>query len=234
MKWMSSFGRIKRTILSLDMILFLGCILIFLAWPHLDLVVSQHFYDAAQGGFYLRNEPALMLIYHGTRVVGVAVLLITTGILAVSAFSSKVSAGRKKASLYLLAVLFIGSGLVVNWGLKNHWDRPRPRQVIEFGGDHSFEPAFSPRFECDKCHSFVSGHASVGFFFLSLYFLFGKKKWLLPGLLAGFLIGGVRLAQGGHFLSDVLFSGWAMWFVAKALYFLMYRWKGQRAANDAS
>ena len=42
--------------------------------------------------------------------------------------------------------------------------------------------------------------------------------WVLPKRLtsrfaegAGAAIGAVRVAQGGHFFSDVVFSGWAVW-----------------------
>jgi len=33
----------------------------------------------------------------------------------------------------------------------------------------------------------------------------------VAGAVVGLLIGAVRIAQGGHFLSDVVFAGWAVW-----------------------
>jgi lipid A 4'-phosphatase len=38
-----------------------------------------------------------------------------------------------------------------------------------------------------------------------------RRKFLLMGMVAGAGIGAVRVAQGGHFFSDVVFSGWAVW-----------------------
>jgi lipid A 4'-phosphatase len=38
-----------------------------------------------------------------------------------------------------------------------------------------------------------------------------RQKFLLMGMAAGAAIGAVRVIQGGHFFSDVVFSGWAVW-----------------------
>jgi lipid A 4'-phosphatase len=45
--------------------------------------------------------------------------------------------------------------------------------------------------------------------------MFGTRRkrqfWLFTGMLAGGLIGLARIAQGGHFLSDIVFSLIAIW-----------------------
>ena len=62
---------------------------------------------------------------------------------------------------------------------------------------------------------------------LSLYFLNRHKGWrksLWIGLLAlawGSLIGFVRIAQGGHFFTDVLWSAAIVWLISALLYYLM-------------
>jgi len=38
-----------------------------------------------------------------------------------------------------------------------------------------------------------------------------RQFWLLTGLAVGGLIGLARIAQGGHFLSDIVFSLIAIW-----------------------
>lgn len=127
--------------------------------------------------------------------------------------------------------LTLGAGLITNMGLKEYWGRPRPKQVIEFGGKHEYRPFWHPNFHTrhDPQRSFPSGHVAMGFYFLSLY-LVGKRYNNVPlkrsGLfLVAFLGGGLmiaRIAQGGHFFSDVLFSPILMWYVAKASDWLVF------------
>ena len=66
--------------------------------------------------------------------------------------------------------------------------------------------------ECDGNCSFVSGHAAGAFFILSLSWVFRQKRWLLLGLFLGALVGTGRVLQGGHFVSDVVFAFWAVYF----------------------
>jgi lipid A 4'-phosphatase len=125
--------------------------------------------------------------------------------------------------VFLLSAVILGPGLLVNMGLKDNWGRPRPRQVMEFGGEKHYEPPLSPGLRCDDCHSFVSGHASIGFCFFGLALLSRSRKWLWLPAIAGTAIGVTRIAQGGHFLSDVLFSGWVVWYSTVFLHGLFSR-----------
>ena len=54
----------------------------------------------------------------------------------------------------------LGPGLLVNLTLKNHWGRPRPIEVAQFGGDKQFVAWWDPRGTCDGNCSFVSGDVS--------------------------------------------------------------------------
>ncbi|MDR0717023.1 MAG: phosphatase PAP2 family protein, partial [Azoarcus sp.] len=95
------------------------------------------------------------------------------------------------------------------------------------GGNARFTPALQPTDQCGKNCSFVSGHASAGFFAVSLGFLGGasaRRRWTLAGLALGGIAGLGRIAQGGHFLSDVVFaffitwwSAWLVWLVFRKL-----------------
>jgi len=108
--------------------------------------------------------------------------------------------------------MIVGPGLIVNSLLKDNWGRPRPRDIVEFGGRHQYEaplridPASGGK-------SFPCGHATMGFYFFAPAFVlmlkrrkWGRALWVF-GLLYGLLIGWVRVVQGGHFVSDVIFSG---------------------------
>jgi membrane-associated PAP2 superfamily phosphatase len=116
------------------------------------------------------------------------------------------------AALYLLLALALGPGLVVNVVLKDNLGRPRPREVVEFGGKHLYTQAWQPG-DAGSNSSFPSGHASVAFFLLAPFFLWRRsnkvQSWffLWVGLAWGSLVGLARMLQGGHFLSDVLWAG---------------------------
>jgi len=212
----------KRLLLRPDSLLFLLSIALFLFWPDIDLAVSQWFYDA-QRGFEWRNDPTVLAIYQGTSVLGLLALLVPLAmLLAKCVWKHHCLIPRRRVCVYLLAVALVGPGILVNLTLKQHWERPRPRQVVEFGGERQYEPPFAPRFECSKCRSFVSGHASVGFFFFSVALLLGNRRWLWLPILGGGIIGLVRMLQGAHFLSDVIFSGWVVWFCSLLIYSLFF------------
>jgi lipid A 4'-phosphatase len=125
-----------------------------------------------------------------------------------------------RAFLLLACVLAIGPGLLVNTVCKEHWGRPRPRDIVEFGGNQPFVPVGLP---VDRGgHSFPSGHAAMGFYLLTFYILWRKERpaaaagMLLLGLAAGVLIGIERMAVGAHFPSDVLWAGGIVALVAIA------------------
>ena len=89
--------------------------------------------------------------------------------------------------------------------------RARPLQIKEFGGDYDFTPAFYLGQQCLENCSFVSSHAAVGFIFCSLVHIIPEKhnrlRMSLFAIILGLLLGMVRIAEGKHFLSDVVFSG---------------------------
>ena len=47
--------------------------------------------------------------------------------------------------------------------LKEHWGRPRPIDVTQFGGNEHFVPWWDPRGDCTSNCSFVSGDVTGAF-----------------------------------------------------------------------
>jgi len=194
--------------------LFLFATLIFSVYPQLDLWVSYLFY--ANNGIFPANELWLVkVVYHGTPWVGRvlfvgSILLLTVAVL----MPSRVSRRNWRRACSVVAVVVLGIGLLVHTVLKDGMGRPRPRDVQAFAGPTAFVPVFVPSQFCQTNCSFVSGHSAVGFALMSLG-MFGIRRrrqfWLCTGLVAGGLIGLVRIAQGGHFLSDIVFSLIAIW-----------------------
>ncbi|MBC6417101.1 MAG: phosphatase PAP2 family protein, partial [Rhodospirillales bacterium] len=103
--------------------------------------------------------------------------------------------------------------------------RARPRELEIFGGSFPFTPFYLVSEACRSNCSFVSGHAGMAFSTFALSFLPRDRSlrlWLFSASLAfGLLTGWMRVIQGGHFLSDVLFSGLVVygiaWLIALAL-----------------
>jgi lipid A 4'-phosphatase len=187
---------------------------IFTLWPQLDLQASALFRDA-QGRFIGDTTPGVRLLYRAIPVTGWLYVLVGPVIALVWIRRQHPLGRRWSRRLAALAwVSLLGSGLLINAGLKEHWGRARPVQVTEFGGSGHFSPALVPTDQCRHNCSFVSGHAASGFVLMAVG-LMGtvatRRRWLLVGLAWGLVASLARIAQGGHFLSDTLFAGVAIW-----------------------
>ena len=124
---------------------------------------------------------------------------------------------------YLLLSLALGPGLVVNVVLKDHWGRPRPWTIAEFNGPNTYIPPGIPGGPCDKNCSFPSGHAALAFWAVAPAALAParrRRSAVAAALVYGLIIGAARIIQGGHFLSDVLYSG----VLVCAVTHILYRW----------
>lgn len=203
--------------------LVLGLLLAFV--PSIDLAVSALFYSP-DAGFYLKNHALVQLFYRSEvwLCVTAAVSLLTVLLLG---FFPRARGCRRqrRAAIYLLLVLAIGPGLIVNVAFKNHWDRARPHQIERFGGARHFTPALLPSDQCERNCSFTSGHAALGFSFVAIGFVAGRRRqrWMAAGVTLGAILGFVRIAQGAHFLSDVVFAFCFVFITAWILHALLYR-----------
>jgi lipid A 4'-phosphatase len=112
--------------------------------------------------------------------------------------------------IFFAICLAVGPGFVANLALKDHWGRARPKHVLEFGGDKNFTAPLVPTNQCARNCSFISGEAASAFvpFYAAAFVV---PQWsaslVVAGTLCGLAAGLVRMAQGGHFLSDVIFAG---------------------------
>lgn len=148
-----------------------------------------------------------------------------------------------RPSLFLILTMGVGSGLIIHGVFKDHWGRPRPRQVIEFGGNQPFRPYYEPNFSAqpEPSKSFTCGHCSLGFTFFSLALLGAYYRsrlllwlgWILAWGL-GILLSAGRIAQGGHFLTDTLASALIMWITAWCLAHLLLIRKVGKNENSHS
>jgi membrane-associated PAP2 superfamily phosphatase len=217
----------KNFILSKKVWIPLLILLIYTPWSaKLDQLTSNFFYH---NGRFLSHPFFNWFydygIYFAWVLAAVAILVWVN-----SFFVPKFKKWRRIAS-FLILTLTLGSGLTIHAFFKDHWGRPRPRQVIEYGGQQSFRPYYQPNFfaQPEPSKSFPCGHCSMGFYFFALA-LVGKhyrskmvyRLGMALGWGLGSFLGLARMAQGGHFLSDVFVSGLIMWLVSLGLYRFMF------------
>jgi lipid A 4'-phosphatase len=197
------------------------CWLALTPWSSwLDLKVSHMFYE---NGAFVSHPFWDWLYIYGVWPAWILTGLALTGFML--SFTPLYRSWRRPA-LYILLTYAIGSGLIIHAVFKDHWGRPRPRQVTEFGGVQTFRPYYQSHIgdQTEPSKSFPCGHASSGYYFFSLAILgilcrsrplFWSGLGLALGL--GILLSLARIAQGGHFLSDTLASALIMWLTSWGL-----------------
>lgn len=200
----------------------------------IDIRLSSLFYDPSSSNHWPLNSqiPWSYLYNYGTWP---ALLLALLALLSfIISFVYKKLIPYRKQALYLSAVMIIGPGLIVNTLFKDNFGRPRPRDIIEFGGQQQYHQLFQSDWG-NEGRSFPCGHCSGAFYFFVLYFCAkGRKKKWLPyagltiGLGYGTLMGISRIVQGGHFLSDVLWSAGIVYLTAGLLFYLIKPFDVQR------
>jgi membrane-associated PAP2 superfamily phosphatase len=188
----------------------------------LDLRVARSFYQTGSGWVH-GGEPPWRFLHHYGVIPAWILSLSALGVFGAS-FLRPGLRHRRRTAAFLVLAMMVGPGIVVNTVYKDRWGRPRPRDLVEFGGQREHVRPFirSPH-EYGK--SFPSGHAATGFYLLTPYFLLRRhapRRALLvlaTGIGYGSLMGIARMAQGAHFLSDIL---WALGFVYLAALGMFY------------
>ena len=185
--------------------------ILFTVFPAWDLAISSWFYDAGHRIFPLGGAPWAKTARSLANYIPwlIAAPAFAAIVLKLLFPRGKMFMGARAAMLLALTMA-LGPGLVVNGLLKEEWGRPRPVHVDDFGGKDSFKPWYDNGGACPSNCSFVSGEGALGFWLTA-------PASLVPGPLGavamagavGFALaaGGLRIAFGGHFFTDVVFSG---------------------------
>lgn len=211
----------------------LALVLVFEVWPGLDLWVSARFYQPGVG-FPLDHNALVQASYWLFARLHFLLLPLLLWLWLASWFwRRRAERGVRRHLLFLLLVLVLGPGLLVNEVVKRESGRARPITVEQFGGAARFTPPFLFTDQCRSNCSFVSGHAALGFYFLALAWVFRDRRWLWFGLALGALVGAGRIVQGAHFLSDVVFSLAFVYLSAMVVGRVVYgRWWALPCASD--
>lgn len=200
--------------------------------PQLDLHIAGIAFDSSRHLFGVNGQVWVQHAREAARIV--ITLLVLPAFLAIAL---KLILPRRpmlieaRAAVFLIATLALGPGILTNLLLKDHWGRPRPIDVSEFGGDYRFKPWWDPRGDCPNNCSFIAGEPSGGFWTLAPAALAPPPLEPLAygtALAFGIGLGELRIAAGAHFFSDVVFAGVLTYLLIWLVHGLIYRWPSTR------
>ena len=218
----------NRTGLIIALGLSLAIGLAFGLYPELDLKISAFFYDQASKTFPVGQSTVANFARNGAMVIawGLAMPSIYA-LIRKLIWPAKplILPGRKV--VFIVVTIVLAAGVISNFGFKGHWGRPRPVAVTEFNGDLAFKPWWDPRGGCQRNCSFFSGEGATAFWTYAPATL-APPQWRPLAYAAvtvfGALTGGLRISFGGHFATDVLFSGLVTFIVIWLCHGFIFRW----------
>jgi len=203
-------------------LLFFISSIVFILFPQIDIYVSSLFYDG--DAFPLKKTPFEQFIYHSVRPL---IIILSLGSIAIFIYNffkkTNILNINAKVILYLILVLGVAPGIIVNGVLKPHWERARPIQIVDFGGKKEFTPAFM--LSDQNGHSFSSGHAAAAFSLIGFVILAPRRKkvWMSIILSYGAVMGLARISAGGHFLSDVVTSFFIVFISTAIIHYMLFK-----------
>ncbi|HYB33250.1 MAG TPA: phosphatase PAP2 family protein [Steroidobacteraceae bacterium] len=186
-----------------------------------DIAAARAFYSPDSADHWpLGRQLPWALLYRAASWITAA--LVVLGLVALAASFTAARRHWRRCAVLLLLAVAIGPGLLANGVFKDHWQHPRPRDLIEFGGVLHYVP--SPLIGSEGGASFPCGHCTVGFLYGAGWWMWKRRRrrWayvsLALGLTLGALLGAGRMAAGAHFLSDVIWSALLAFGVMHVLY----------------
>lgn len=212
-------------------------IVFFAVFPQSDVALSRVFGTIA--GFPVAHDPLWITMRYGFVVTTNCAMLVLAAVLIVNLARRRSSILDIRSIVFALLSYAAGPGLVANGIFKSIWGRARPRNIIEFGGDRLFSSPLLPSHQCLTNCSFVSGEGSavVCVALIALLLLRPRLdgvRWTLAVIIAVIYAttGSVlRIAFGGHFLSDTIFAALMMGLIVPGLYLLICATKPVLARN---
>lgn len=199
----------------------------------LDLQIAQLFFDPASGRFLAAtNRYVALLRDHGTLALATCVGAVAAAVVTrMLRRPQQVIPGR--VVLFLVSTLALAPGLLVNGILKDHWHRPRPVHITEFGGNRAYVDWWNPGGSCKRNCSFVSGEvASAAWMFAPA--MLAPAPWRIAAFAGAaiftLVISLSRMAAGAHFFTDVLFAALLTAILIWLMHGAIFRWRRTAAA----
>lgn len=205
--------------------LFVFSIFIFGKFHSIDIAIQDLFYDFNKKAWFLDEYQGLLkfVFYDFVRLLFHIFILLFLGICIVFRNKPFIKNNEKNILIFFLAMSLT---LLIMTILKENTGIPCPlnlsRYKKEGGLPMSALTAVWERFpeglvlpKRPKC--WPAGHASIGFVFLSAFFLFNKKKYKIASvafaLIFGWTIGIYKLTFGDHFPSHNVITMILSWLV---------------------
>jgi lipid A 4'-phosphatase len=216
-------GSIRRELLAISALLAVATLVFWTTG--LDLAAANVFREPCCSWPHA-EQPFFRFMYRYGVLAGVLLAVAALVTFTLSYWYPRALLQWRKPALFLVLVVTIGPGLLINVAFKDHFGRPRPREVQQLGGQETFLPVWVKGSD-PQAKSFPCGHCSMGFYLSVPYLVLKRRRrrvavvFLLAGIGWGLLLGAARMMAGGHFLSDVIWSGGMVWLTALALYHLL-------------
>lgn len=184
----------------------------------LDLSLQALAYQPSEPHWARGYLPAWVFLYHYGTLPGLLLSVLAALGFGLSFVRTDFLRWRLPC-LFLVLLLALGPGLLVNVIAKGLMGRPRPAQLVTFGGLLEFRRPFELGWT-QKGFSFLCGHCSMGFMLMGVFFIvrrWTRWLWLVGGFALGLVQGLGRMLQGAHFASDAVLGGTVMFTLAAAL-----------------
>lgn len=198
----------------------------FALLPQIDLAVASWFFrDGRFAGSGAGARLARRFFYFAPLVVPATMCLFWL-LPRIGARLPSRLVPANRTMVFLLGALLLGPWLLVNVVLKEHSNRPRPNQIVEHAGKSEFRPWYRFDGACKSNCSFVSGEVAMSAWLVAPASLL-PPPWNIPAIGAAVVFaaatGALRMAFGGHFLSDVIFAILFTLIVCQFLHMLILR-----------
>ena len=203
-----TFTQINKNLFFCIFVILVLIAILLTAGPSFDIFFSSLFYKD-NNQFLLQSYYLITVLFRDVLLPIILVYTLVLPIISKLIPINKLYFGYNfstKEILFVWTTLFINLILIINLFLKNFWGRARPGDVLELGGKDDFSSWYQISDACTSNCSFVSGDAAVGFSLIALYLVSNNLKYVYLSIIFGFILGLIRIAEGGHFLSDVIFS----------------------------
>lgn len=195
------------------------------AFTPLDVDAARVFYDPRSLNHWpLASRMPWVVLYRAAT--GLTAGLLIWGLATLTGGFARQDGTLRRQGIVILLSVVLGPGLLANVVLKDHWDRPRPRDVVALGGQMPYVPA---PLRGAGGGSFPCGHCTVGFLCGVGWWLWRRRSRasavasLAAGVLAGSALGVERMVAGGHFLSDIVWAALIVFGVTHAVYHIVFR-----------
>ena len=203
-----TFTQINKNLFFCIFVILVLIAILLTVGPSFDIFFSSLFYKD-NNQFLLQSYYLITVLFRDVLLPIILVYTLVLPIISKLIPINKLYFGYNfstKEILFVWTTLFINLILIINLFFKNFWGRARPGDVLELGGKDDFSSWYQISDACTSNCSFVSGDAAVGFSLIALYLVSNNLKYVYLSIIFGFILGLIRIAEGGHFLSDVIFS----------------------------